>query len=161
MGTGVVQIYYGEGHGKSTAALGNAICAASNGESVTLIQFLKAKKESDKEYLTRLEPEVKLFRFAKFDACFDELTDEQKKEEVSSLKNGFNYSKKVISTGASSMVVLDEFLGLVDLGIITVEEIEEMLSVKPEDMTIVFTGRVLDDRLRPLADEIYNIAPEK
>ncbi len=161
MGTGVVQIYYGEGHGKSTAALGNAICAASNGECVTLIQFLKAKKESDKEYLTRLEPEVKLFRFAKFDACFDELTDEQKQEEIFNLKNGFNYSKKVISTGACDMVVLDEFLGLVDLGIITIDEIKEMLSLKPEDMTVVFTGRVLDDRIRPFADEIYNIAPEK
>ncbi len=161
MGTGVVQIYYGEGHGKSTAALGNAICAASNGECVTLIQFLKAKKESNKEYLTRLEPEVKLFRFAKFDACFEELTEEQKQEESFSLKNGFNYSKKVISTGACDMVVLDELLGLADLGIITIEEIKEMISLKPEDMTIIFTGRVLDDRLRPYADEIYNITPEK
>jgi cob(I)alamin adenosyltransferase len=161
MGTGVVQIYYGEGHGKSTAALGNAICAASNGACVTLIQFLKAKKETDMEYLTRLEPEVKLFRFAKFDAGFDELSEEQKQEEIFSLKNGFNYSKKVISTGACDMVVLDELLGLLDLGIITIEEIVEMLSVKPEEMTIIFTGRVLDDRLRPYVDEIYNIAPEK
>lgn len=161
MGTGVIQIYYGEGHGKSTAALGNAICAASNGDSVILIQFLKAKKESDKAYLAKLEPEVKLFRFAKFDVCFDELTDEQKQEEILNLRNGFNYSKKVIATGACDMVVLDEFLGLVDLGIITVDEISDMLAMRPEDMTIVFTGRVLDDKLRPLADEIYNIAPEK
>ena len=72
------------------------------------------------------------------------------------LKNGFNYGKKVISTGACDLVVLDEILGLVDLKVLTFDDIREMIESKPEDMTIIMTGRVMDDRLRDLADEIYN-----
>jgi cob(I)alamin adenosyltransferase len=157
----MIQVYYGEGHGKSTAALGIAIQAACNGKSVIAIQFLKGKLENEKEYLARLEPEIKFFRFAKSEVCFDELSEEEQNEERINLKNGFNYGKKVIATGACDMVVLDEFLGLVDQKIITVEDIREMISVKPEDMTLILTGRVLTDEIRQLADEIYNIAPEK
>jgi cob(I)alamin adenosyltransferase len=157
----MIQVYYGEGHGKSTAALGIAIQAACNGKSVIAIQFLKGKLDNEKEYLARLEPEIKFFRFAKSDVCFDELSEEEQNEERINLKNGFNYGKKVIATGACDMVVLDEFLGLVDQKIITVEEIREMISVKPEDMTLILTGRVLTDEIRQMADEIYNIAPEK
>lgn len=161
MGKGVVQIYYGDGHGKSTAALGNAIQAASKGKSVIAIQFLKSKQESELSFLTRLEPEIKFFRFAKSDFCFDELSEDAKQEEIINLKNGFNYGKKVIATGACDMVVLDEILGLLDHNVISVEDIAAMLESKPEEMTIIFTGRVLPEGLRNWADEIYNIAPEK
>ena len=65
MSSGVVQIYYGDGHGKSTAALGNAIHAASEGKNVIVIQFLKGKMEKELEFLQRLEPEIKFFRFSK------------------------------------------------------------------------------------------------
>jgi cob(I)alamin adenosyltransferase len=157
----MIQVYYGEGHGKSTAALGIAIQAASNGKSVIAIQFLKGKIESAKDFLARLEPEIKFFRFAKSDAPFDQLSAEEQEEERINLKNGFNYGKKVIATGGCDVVVLDEFLGLVDLQIITIDDIREMISVKPEDMTLILTGRVLTEEIRQMADEIYNIAPEK
>jgi cob(I)alamin adenosyltransferase len=157
----MIQVYYGEGHGKSTAALGIAIQAASCGKSVIAIQFLKGKMESEKDFLARLEPEIKFFRFAKSDAPFDQLSAEEQEEERINLKNGFNYGKKVIATGGCDVVVLDEFLGLVDLKIISMEDIKEMISVKPEDMTLILTGRVLTEEIRQMADEIYNIAPEK
>lgn len=161
MSNGVVQIYYGEGHGKSTAALGNAIHAASEGKSVIVIQFLKGKMEQEYEFLQRLEPEIKFFRFSKLDAPFDELDDAAKQEEIINLKNGFNYGKKVISTGACDMVILDEILGLVDHKVITIEDIQSMMECKPEEMSVIFTGRVLGEEIREFADEIYNIAPEK
>ena len=47
MDRGVIQVYYGEGHGKSTAAIGNAIRIASEGKSVIIIQFLKGKNENE------------------------------------------------------------------------------------------------------------------
>jgi cob(I)alamin adenosyltransferase len=117
--------------------------------------------ESEKDFLARLEPEIKFFRFAKSDAPFDQLSEEEQEEERINLKNGFNYGKKVIATGGCDVVVLDEFLGLVDLKIISMEDIKEMIAVKPEDMTLILTGRVLTEEIRRMADEIYNIAPEK
>ena len=82
MSEGVIQIYYGEGHGKSTAAIGNAIHVASEGKSVIIIQFLKGKDENELAFLNRLEPEIKVFRFAKSDACFEELPESAKQEEI-------------------------------------------------------------------------------
>lgn len=161
MGEGVVQIYYGEGHGKSTAAFGKAIRVACEGKSAIVIQFLKGKNDLMQNFLGRLEPEIKYFNFAKMDQCFMELDDEKRQEEIMNLKNGFNYSKKVISTGACDLIVLDELLGLLDLKVVTMDEIRELLSAKPDDMTIICTGRVMNEGIRELADEIYNIAPEK
>lgn len=64
------------------------------------------------------------------------------------IKNGFNYAKKVISTGADMVVVLDEMLGLLDLHLISKEELSDMLASRPDDVTVIMTGRVLDDGIR-------------
>lgn len=61
MENGAVQIYYGEGHGKTNVAIESAICAACDGKQAVVIQFLKGKKEP--EFLKKLEPEVKFFNF--------------------------------------------------------------------------------------------------
>lgn len=161
MEDGKILIYYGEGHGKSTAAIGKAIQAAGEGKSAIIIQFLKGKNEEEQEFLSRLEPEIKIFRFAKSDICFDELNERQQQEEIMNLRNGFNYGRKVITTGGCDLIVLDEVLGLVDLKVIDIEELKQLLAAKPEDVTVICTGRVLDNRLRENVDEIYNIASEK
>ncbi len=161
MGKGIVQIYYGEGQGKSTAALGNAIRLASEGKSVVVIQFLKGRMETVLEYLKRLEPEIKFFRFSKQDIAFEKLSETERQEESVNLKNGFNYGKKVVSTGACDMLILDEILGLVDQKLITADAIRELVEAVPDEMKVVFTGRVLTDEIRELADEIYHISKEK
>ena len=56
MSTGKIQVYYGAGRGKTSAALGYAIHEASKGESVIVIQFLKRKDEDEISFLGRLEP---------------------------------------------------------------------------------------------------------
>ena len=157
----IVQVFYGPGKGKTSAAVGQCIRAASLGQSVIIIQFLKGRNETEKNFFTRLEPEIKYFNFAKAEVAYDELDEAGRNEEIMTLKNGFIDSKKVVSTGACDLIVLDEILGLVDEHVITIEEIKELLEAKPEEMTIICTGRVLDDRLRPYVDEIYNISPEK
>ena len=126
---------------------------------VNVIQFLKGKKEP--EFLKKLEPEVKFFNFSRAGILFEQLDEESKQEEIMNIKNGFNYAKKVISTGADMVVVLDEMLGLLDLHLISKEELSDMLASRPDDVTVIMTGRVLDDGIREMADEIYNIASEK
>ena len=142
MENGAVQIYYGDGHGKTNVAIGSAICAACDGKQAVVIQFLKGKKEP--EFLKKLEPEVKFFNFSRAGILFEQLD-----------------AKKVISTGADMVVVLDEMLGLLDLHLISKEELSDMLASRPDDVTVIMTGRVLDDGIREMADEIYNIASEK
>lgn len=75
MAKGLIYIYSGDGRGKSPAAIGRAVQAAVEGKHVVIIQFLKGKGLEDSEFLRRMEPEIKLFRFEKSDENFEELPD--------------------------------------------------------------------------------------
>ena len=161
MSKGIVRIYYGEGHGKSTAALGTAIREASHGKSATVISFLKEKSEDSEELLKRLEPELKFFRFEKSKHSFDELTEEEKEKEIMNLKMGYNYGKKVITTGGCDLVVLDEVLGLIKQNIISEDEFLEMAKAVPEDMVVICTGRQIPESIKECADELYQVSLEK
>lgn len=160
MATGYVQVYYGEGRGKSSAAFGRAVRAASEGKEVYIIQFLKGKTDVELEFLKRLEPEIKFFRFEKSDAFFDKLPEEQKQEERQNIRNGINFARKVLSTGECDLLILDEVLGLVDNKIIDVEEFLSLMKLRQEETEVVLTGRVLEKELRCVASEIYHILPE-
>ena len=120
MNQGSIIVYYGNGKGKSSSAIGHAICAAGAGESVAIIQFLKGNNQREIDFLKRLEPEVRLFSFEKNAEFFAELSEEQKQDEIINIKNGLNFAKKVLVTGESTILVLDEILGLLERNIITV-----------------------------------------
>lgn len=98
MDKGTVHIYCGKGKGKTTAAIGQAIKAACEGRNVVFIEFLKAKEEDELGFLKRLEPEIKVFRFEKFQESFDELPEEKRAEEIQNMKNALNFARKVLVT---------------------------------------------------------------
>lgn len=157
MEQGLVYIYSGDGHGKSPAALGKAVMMAASGKSVVIIQFLKGKGLADSEFLSRLEPEIKIFRFEKSDVNFDELSEEKKIDEILNIKNGLNFAKKVLATGECDLLILDELLGLIDNEIITVEELANLLDARDEETDVILTGISLNDEVCMLADEVSRI----
>ncbi|MGN0366931.1 MAG: cob(I)yrinic acid a,c-diamide adenosyltransferase [Suilimivivens sp.] len=157
MEQGLVYIYSGDGHGKSPAALGKAVMMAASGKSVVIIQFLKGKGLADSEFLSRLEPEIKIFRFEKSDVNFDELSEEKKIDEILNIKNGLNFAKKVLATGECDLLILDELLGLIDNEIITVEELTNLLDARDEETDVILTGISLNDEVCMLADEVSKI----
>lgn len=160
MATGSVQVYHGAGRGKSPAAMGLAIRAATEGKSVFIIQFLKRKQDTEQEFLMRLEPEIKFFRFEKSEAYFEELSEEEQKEEKQNIRNGMNFAKKVLSTGECDLLILDEVLGLITNRVIDTEELRNVIDARLDDTDLILTGRVMDEELRPYVDEIYRIVPE-
>lgn len=155
MEKGFVQVYSGDGHGKSAAALGRAIQVASTGRDVVIINFLKGNQNEN--FLKRMEPEIKIFRFEKSVEEFAQLTDERKQEEIYNIKNGLNFAKKVLTTGECSLLILDEVLGLIDNGIITMEDLSHILDARSDDVDIILTGIRLNDEVCQLADEIIRI----
>ena len=157
MRNGMIQIYSGDGHGKSPAALGRAVQSACNGEYIVIIQFLKGRGLAESEFVKRLEPEIKIFRFEKSNEDFMDLTEEHKAEECQNIRNGLNFAKKVMNTGECSLLILDEVLGLIDNGIITVEELQTLLASKPDEMDIIMTGITLNDEVCMLADEVTKV----
>lgn len=157
MKKGMIQIYSGEGHGKSPAALGKAVQAACRGEYVVIIQFLKGRGLAESEFVKRLEPEIKIFRFEKSVEDFSLLSEEHKAEEKQNIRNGLNFARKILNTGECSLLILDEVLGLIDNEITTVEELKTLLAGKPEEMEIIMTGIALNDEVCALADNVTKV----
>ncbi len=157
METGLIQIYCGDGRGKTTAAIGQAMRAASQGKTVTIIQFLKGRNEEEINFIKRLEPEIKLFRFEKSDEFYDQLSQTQQSEEVMNIRNGINFARKVVQTRGCDVLILDELLGLLDNKIITMDDIREITEHKSEDMELIFTGRFINDELMEIADSVSKV----
>lgn len=153
MEKGAVHIFCGQGKGKTTAAIGKAIQAASMGKTVMIVQFLKKRYSDEIGFIGRLEPEIKLFRFERQEECYDQLSDEQRREECVNIRNGLNFARKVLVTHSCDVLVLDEVLGLVGTGIIQAEEIRELLEQRGS-MEIILTGVYEGEELWDLADEV-------
>lgn len=160
MEKGFIHIYTGDGRGKSTAAWGKAIQAAAVEKKVVIIQFLKGRGLEDSDFVRRLEPEIKLFRFEKSDENYEELSNEKKEEEIMNIRNGIGFARKVLSTGECGLIILDEVLGLIDKGILSVEEIESLLQLRGET-SVIMTGIFLNDGVCMLADEVSKIESMK
>lgn len=160
MAKGSICIYSGEGRGKSSAAIGKAVQAATEGRRVVIIQFLKGKGLEDSEFLKRMEPDIRLFRFEKSDENFEMLSQEKKKEEIANIRNGLNYARKVLATGECDLLVLDEVLGLVEKDIVDGGELKEILENRG-DTGIILTGINLPDSICILADEVSKIETVK
>ena len=155
MKKGMVHVICGPGKGKSASALGYALMGALAEKKVIVVQYLKGMlEEDDAELLKRLEPEMKVFRFARCHGLFEDLSEEQKAEEAINLKNGFNFAKKVMTTGECDVLVLDEVLGLVDNGIIQVEDLVRMMEHRDSEMSVIMSGWVCPEELKPYVDQL-------
>lgn len=157
MDKGYVQVFCGQGDGKSSAAIGKSMFAAIDGKQVIVVQFMKERNENETIFFQRLEPEIKLFRFEKSEICFNDLSDEEKHDEVTNIRNGLNYAKKVLSIGECDILILDEILGLIDEGIIDWKELLPILDARSEETTVFMTGRVLPEELFPYVDYVSKI----
>ena len=157
MEKGLVKIYFGEGKGKSTSSMGRALVCAGEEKEVFVIQFLKGKMTGSLDYLKRLEPEIKVFRFEREEAFYEDLSDEEKQEEKVNILNGYNFAKKVLSIGECDVLILDEILGLLDKHIATVDMVVELLKQKDESMHVILTGNRVDPGLLDYVDSVTTI----
>ena len=89
---------------------------------------------------------------------FDEnLTEQEKEEEIPNLKNGLNFARKVLATGECDVLILDEVLGLPEREIATLEELHSLLEAA-ENTDLIFTGIRLYPEMLEWADEVYEIS---
>lgn len=153
----IVQVYYGDGKGKTTAAIGQCIRAAGLGHSVIIIQFLKGREIEEFSFLNKLEPQIKLFRFEKAKEFFCDLSPEEQNDEKQNILNGMNFARKVIETGECDTLVLDEVLGLIEYGIISIEDIIKLIQLRDDYFKLVLTGNSLPEELVEYVDMVSKI----
>lgn len=157
MDKGYVQIFCGNGDGKSSAAIGKGIFSAIEGKRAIIIQFMKRRNEDEAAFFEQLEPQIKMFRFEKSDTSFDEMSDKEREEERNNITNGINYAKKVLTTGECDVLILDEALGLINEGIVSMEQIIQVICAKDEYETIFLTGINLPEALKDYVDIVSTI----
>ena len=155
-------VYCGNGKGKTALAIGQSIREAVQGKSVIVIQFLKGCEKRSLDFMEDLDNlDFKIFRFEKRDCCYEQLTEEAKAEERSNILNGLNFARKVVVTQECDFLLLDEILGLLDRGIVTVDAIIDILKQKDESMHIVMTGWNFPEELKPYVDTITTLNSEE
>ncbi|MEX1307427.1 MAG: cob(I)yrinic acid a,c-diamide adenosyltransferase [Eubacteriales bacterium] len=159
MEKGYIQIYTGDGKGKTTAAFGLALRCAGRGNHVLIVQFMK---KMDTGELKAIEPieNIEVLRVCQTVRFSFEWTKEEKAQER---ENALQMLKTLQSrmTKDIDLLVLDEALGAISAGVLTEEELLGLIDKKPEHVEIVLTGRNCPDGLRKRADLITEMRPEK
>ena len=156
MASGKVMIFMGDGYGKSAAAFGIAMKRASENDWVVIIQFLKGKGITESEFTKRLEPEIKIFRFEKSKIDYRDRSPEEQEEAAANIRNGLAFARKVLGTGQCNLLVLDEVLEVVNLGIISVDDLADLVE-SDIDTDIIITGKEMDIGVCRFADRISEI----
>ena len=156
-----IQMYCGNGSGRSAAAVGQGIRYACAGKSVFMVRFLKGKLSLELDYLKRLEPEIKVFSFDKFDGKYCELSAEEKKEEQIHIRNGLNYAKKVLVTEECDVLILDEILDLIAMEIIAVEDVITLIESVGDAAVLIMTGADRCEQLWPYVSRVTEVTTLK
>ncbi len=145
-GTGLVHVYSGDGKGKTTAALGLAIRAAGQGMKVAFIQFVKGEQCGEHIFAKRYNP-FEIIQISSGDSF--KKSKQQLSQEV---QQTLNYAHEQILSGKYDLVVLDEIFVAVNQGLITINQVLELLDSKPSSVELVLTGRNAPPEITQRAD---------
>ncbi len=138
---GLIQVYTGDGKGKTTAAIGQGIRAYGNGLKVYMLQFLKGGKTGELSTIDELGENFKIFRFEKPKDFTWNLTKEELEELKLEIKEGYNFILEVIKENKCDLLIIDEIMAVLSNKFLTLEEVLYILDNKPENMEIILTGR--------------------
>ena len=159
MEQGKIIAYCGKGIGKTSAALGCGIKAAGNGQQIYVVQFMKGQLSND--FLNKLEPEIKIFRFEQSVDSFDNMTKEEREEERKNYVNALNFARKSLTTGECDVLILDEILGIIEEKIASEAEVLDILKSKSALTEVILTGINISDEIRDACDVVYDISRVK
>lgn len=157
---GFVQVYTGDGKGKTTAALGLALRAAGNNYRVCMVQFLKTSRTGEIESAKKLENNFKIYRFEKKKGFFWTLNDCEKEELKKEVKKAYKFCLKALENNTCDILIMDEVMAILSNRLLSVEEIIKLIDKKPDNMELILTGRNVPEEILQKADlvtEMKNI----
>lgn len=156
---GLVQIYTGNGKGKTTAAFGLAVRAVGHGFRVYIIQFMKGGDGyGELEGIKRLSPECRLEHFGGPGWVHK---GEYKEENVQEANKALLRAEEILVSGEWDIVILDEILNAVWFELIPENRVLELLKQKPPQVELVLTGRNASSALIEKADLVTEMVAGK
>jgi cob(I)alamin adenosyltransferase len=175
MSKGLVIIITGNGKGKTTSALGQALRAVGQGLKVLMIQFLKSSNiYGEIKSAKKLFPDFEIIQSGKpcihaenpydcTDCNFECHVDPKNpsKGDRESAQKAFVLAQEKIQSGKYNLIILDEINYAVDYGLINIESVLKLIKDKPKDLHIILTGRNAHSRLTSQADLVSEILEVK
>lgn len=145
---GYIQIYTGNGKGKTTAALGLALRAAGAGMKIYFAQFIKGKPYSELSILKNRIPEITIKQYGL--GCF--IVDKPTEDDINAAIKGLNEIANIILSEKYDMIVLDEITIALYYKLFSADRLIKVLQSKSDKTEIVITGRYAPDELIKIAD---------
>ena len=139
---GLLQVFWGNGKGKTTSALGTALRAVGSGFSVHLIQFMK---NGTGDSFLALPGEIKAlanlknFSYKRFGAG-KWIIGEPKPHHIQEAEKALNYLKETLLSSNYDIIIADEILYAVQLNLLKEEQVLEIINSKPKNKELILTG---------------------
>jgi cob(I)alamin adenosyltransferase len=143
-----VQVYTGDGKGKTTAAIGLAVRAVGAGLKVFIGQFVKGMEYSELKAMERFAPQLLVRQYGRKSFVHNKPTD----EDFRLAREGYEDVRRAINSKQYDLVILDEANIAVYFALLTVDDLLALVEGKPDSVELVFTGRKADPRLLERAD---------
>ncbi|MCK4503477.1 MAG: cob(I)yrinic acid a,c-diamide adenosyltransferase [Desulfuromonadales bacterium] len=156
---GQVQVYTGDGKGKTTAALGLALRAVGRGLKVCMIQFIKGGGEYGEHLAAeKLAPLLTIHQTGRDGWIHKEKLDP---EDIRIAKETLDLAISTLSGGEYDLVILDEINGAVWFGLLDVADIMQLIELKPANVELVLTGRSAAPQVIEAADLVTEMREVK
>lgn len=157
MEKGYIQIYTGDGKGKTTAALGLALRAAGNGLNVFIAQFMKGQDYGELHSVKNI-PQITIRQFGK--PTFIHV-DQATKEDIRMAQEGLAASRDAMKSGKYDIIILDEIFVTLYFRLLSEEDVLKFIAEKPESMELILTGRKASQQFIDLADLVTEMKEVK
>ena len=154
---GYIQVYTGNGKGKTTAAFGLAMRAAGAGLKVFIAQFVKGMRYSEMEAFERFPDLITLRQYGR--SCF--IRNVPKEEDTRAALVGLEEVRQVLCSGQYKVVILDEANIATHFRLFSVDDLLALIDSKPSHVELVITGRNVDSRVLDRADLVTEMREVK
>ena len=158
MEQGLVQVYTGDGKGKTTAAIGLAMRAIGKGFKVLMVQFLKGRAYGEVTTAAMLPDSFTLVQSG-MDTFVKK--GEPTSEDLRLARVGLELARKAIMSGDWDIVILDEINVAIELGVLKVDEVLPLIDERPPTVELVLTGRYAPAEFCERADLITEMKKVK
>ncbi|MBM4313637.1 MAG: cob(I)yrinic acid a,c-diamide adenosyltransferase [Deltaproteobacteria bacterium] len=152
---GLVQVYTGNGKGKTTAAFGQALRAVGQGYRVCVIQFMKGRKYGEFLAAEKCLPNLTI-HLAGLDSFV--MRENPAPLDIELALRGLDLARRTIASGDYDMVILDEINVAADFGLIPPGDITDLIRNKPAPVDLILTGRYAPPEIVALADTVSEIS---